>query len=212
MSDSKQTPWVNFSERIPAKADEYFVKEVNGGHRNNVYVVPHAINMEYWKNSLWLDEPAIVSLLSELEQLREENERLKQQAGFSEEIKKQMQVRISDEMVRTFNRDQNITQLENLCRSKDMQIEKLQEDGKQSLLLYNSMTKNIEQLQEYIGHQEGHVNAIKEDRDNFAISFAVWAMHNTQAQAYQAAGISAYDLLEKYKSRPFIDIENTSNQ
>lgn len=65
------------------------------------------------------------SLLSELEQLRGENEVLKQQAAFSEEIKKQMQVRISDEMARTFNRDHNITQLENLCRSKDMQIEKL---------------------------------------------------------------------------------------
>lgn len=152
------------------------------------------------------------SLLSELEQLREENQVLEQHAGFNEEIQKQMQIRISDEMVRTFNRDQNITQLENLCRSKDMQIEKLMEEGKQSLLLYNSMTKNIEQLQEYIGHQEGHVNTIKEDRDNFAISFAVWTMHNTQAQAYQAAGITAYDLLEKYKSRPFIDTENTGNQ
>lgn len=72
--------------------------------------------------------------------------------------------------------------------------------------------KVVDSLQEYIGHQEDYVNAIKEDRDNFAISFAVWAIHNTQAQAYQAAGITAYDLLGKYKSRPFIDTENTGNQ
>ena|SRR3990167_7195232 len=48
-------------------------------------------------------------------------------------------------------------------------------------------------------------------RDLFAISFAVWAMHNPQAKAYQEVGISAYDLLEKYKDRPFINYD-TSKQ
>lgn len=51
-----------------------------------------------------------------------------------------------------------------------------------------------------------------EERDNFAISFAVWALHDPQAKAYQEAGITAYGLLEKYKSRPFIDTINIQNQ
>ena len=42
----------------------------------------------------------------------------------------------------------------------------------------------------------------QEDRGSFAISFAAWAMHDPQAKLYQAAAISAYGLLEKYKSRP----------
>lgn len=45
----------------------------------------------------------------------------------------------------------------------------------------------------------------KEDRNNFAISFAVWAIHDNQAKAYREAGITAYGLLEKYLDRPFIN-------
>lgn len=210
MSESKHTPgpWVKLLN-VDTESDAFW----------EIKAQPHPAMRGFTKLVAYVERESDAeliasapSLLSDLEQLREENEALRQQVSFSEEIKKQMQIRISDEMVRTFNRDQNITQLENLCCAKDMQIVKLKEEGKQSLLLYNSMTKNIEQLQEYIGHQEGHVNAIKEDRDNFTISFAVWAMHNTQAQAYQAAGITAYDLLEKYKSRPFVDTDNTGNQ
>lgn len=63
-----------------------------------------------------------------------------------------------------------------------------------------------------ITHFNSEITRLTEEKDNFAISFAVWAMHNTQAQAYQAAGITAYNLLEKYKSRPYIDTENTDNQ
>jgi len=50
-----------------------------------------------------------------------------------------------------------------------------------------------------------------EEKDNFAISFAVWALHNPDAKALQAAGITAYGLLEKYKSRPYIE-HDTSKQ
>lgn len=52
-----------------------------------------------------------------------------------------------------------------------------------------------------------HETGNSEEKDNFAISFAVWAMHDPQAQSYQAAGITAYDLLMKYKDRPYINTD-----
>jgi predicted Zn-dependent protease len=58
------------------------------------------------------------------------------------------------------------------------------------------------------------VEAIKyfsqEEADRFAISFSAWAGYDPQAATYKGAGISAHGLLEKYKSRPYInpDISN----
>lgn len=52
----------------------------------------------------------------------------------------------------------------------------------------------------------------KEDADNFAMSFVVWALHDPQAKAYLEAGCTTYQLLEKYKNRPYIDTANPSNQ
>lgn len=51
----------------------------------------------------------------------------------------------------------------------------------------------------------------EEERDNFSISFAIWALHDPQAKSYQEAGITAYGLLEKYKDRPYINTD-TSKQ
>lgn len=50
-----------------------------------------------------------------------------------------------------------------------------------------------------------------EDSDNFAISFACWVLYHPDAKALLASGVSASQLLEKYKSRPYID-QNTNNQ
>lgn len=47
--------------------------------------------------------------------------------------------------------------------------------------------------------------------DSFAIGFAAWSTYHPDAERYKAAGISAYDLLQKYKSRPFVD-NDTSKQ
>lgn len=51
-----------------------------------------------------------------------------------------------------------------------------------------------------------------ESKGNFAIAFATWAMYDPQAKAYQEAGITAGDLLRKYKSRPYIDTNNPHHQ
>lgn len=47
----------------------------------------------------------------------------------------------------------------------------------------------------------------QEERDNFAISFAIWCLYDPQAHFYQNAGLTAYQLLEKYKDRPFVDMD-----
>lgn len=45
------------------------------------------------------------------------------------------------------------------------------------------------------------------DKDHFAISFAVW-LRGAEGQMYEATGMSAYALLEKYKSRPYIEMDS----
>jgi hypothetical protein len=52
---------------------------------------------------------------------------------------------------------------------------------------------------------EGSPSISEDDRDNFAIAFMAWALYDPQAIAMREARISAGDLLEKYKSRPYID-------
>lgn len=51
----------------------------------------------------------------------------------------------------------------------------------------------------------------EDDRDEFALSFLAWHNHHPQAQMYHNAGASTYELLQKYKSRPYID-NNPENQ
>lgn len=48
--------WIKFSDRKPPKPDTYFVKEQNGDHKNHVYLNPQALDMNFWKDTLWLDE------------------------------------------------------------------------------------------------------------------------------------------------------------
>jgi hypothetical protein len=51
----------------------------------------------------------------------------------------------------------------------------------------------------------------KEERDDFAIAFAAWVLYNDEAAAMRFAGATGYQLLEKYKDRPFI-YPNTEKQ
>lgn len=45
----------------------------------------------------------------------------------------------------------------------------------------------------------------QEEHDNFAIGFAIWSIYDPQAIAYREAKCTGYELLNKYKSRPYID-------
>lgn len=49
------------------------------------------------------------------------------------------------------------------------------------------------------------IDASRNEKDAFAISFAIWAMYDPQAKLYQESGITAANLLDKYKSRPYIN-------
>ncbi len=57
--------------------------------------------------------------------------------------------------------------------------------------------------------KETVTDGVDEDKDNFAISFAVWVLHDQQAKSYLNSGCSAYQLLEKYKDRPYIDNDSS---
>lgn len=50
-----------------------------------------------------------------------------------------------------------------------------------------------------------------EDKDNFAISFACW-LKTPEGKMYEATGISAQALLDKYKDRPFINTFDIEQQ
>jgi len=47
----------------------------------------------------------------------------------------------------------------------------------------------------------------EEERDNFAIAYAIWCMFDPQAKAYRETGCSAYKLLQLYKDRPYINTD-----
>lgn len=47
----------------------------------------------------------------------------------------------------------------------------------------------------------------EEERDNFAIAYAIWVKYDAQAQMYLDSGVTAYKLLELYKDRPFINTD-----
>ncbi len=69
--------------------------------------------------------------------------------------------------------------------------------------------KNMQYWLKTIPIKETVTDGVDEDKDNFAISFAVWVMHDQQAKAYLNSGCSAYQLLEKYKDRPYIDNDSS---
>lgn len=75
-----------------------------------------------------------------------------------------------------------------------------------------SLSKFVELLnREVFRKDQSPDNQEQEEKDNFAISFCVWALHDLQAKAYLEAGITAYGLLEKYKDRPFLDTTGNKN-
>lgn len=76
-----------------------------------------------------------------------------------------------------------------------------------ALILY---MVNKKQFFDRMKRPDEHIS--KKDADNLAMSFVVWALHDPQAKAYLEAGCTTYQLLEKYKSRPYIDTANPSNQ
>lgn len=61
-------------------------------------------------------------------------------------------------------------------------------------------------------NSRNHSIASSEQADNFAISFAVWCLYDPDAQALQVAKATAHQLLERYKSRPFINYNSTEQQ
>lgn len=65
----------------------------------------------------------------------------------------------------------------------------------------------LEEVEKWLRHNE----STDAERDNFAISFAGW-LKGAEGQMYEATGMSAYALLEKYKSRPFINTFNPEQQ
>lgn len=79
---------------------------------------------------------------------------------------------------------------------------KLESEGlrrcQQKMEDYNKVIKYLESLQE--------------DNDNFTMAFVVWALYDPQAQAWIKSGITTYDLLQKYRDRPFIDNSNPQLQ
>lgn len=88
----------------------------------------------------------------------------------------------------------------------------LAENDKDIKLLRQQSAKDDYKIQDLEEDIRVLAGAFEEDKENFAIAFAVWALHDPQAQAYQSAGITAYELLEKYKSRAYIDNSNPTNQ
>jgi hypothetical protein len=99
-------------------------------------------------------------------------------------------------------------------KQKEIVTQLLRQAGykEEALSWVNYTVKSMIPKEELFGDEspdsKGNASAEEqEDRDNFAIAFAVWAIHDPQAIAYRQARISAGDLLRKYKDRPYINTD-----
>jgi len=63
----------------------------------------------------------------------------------------------------------------------------------------------VEHIDELISkYEKSEKKYNQEEIDSFALSFAAWYAHADDAQVYKSQNLSAYDLLQLYKDRPYL--------
>jgi hypothetical protein len=89
---------------------------------------------------------------------------------------------------------EEISKLNSTLTLRDEEVEKLKSEGDWGYIL---------KLETQLEEKEAIIKNLQDEKDNFAISFVCW-LKGEEGQMYEATGMSAYALLEKYKDRPFI--------